>query len=361
MARIGVNALYLIPGGVGGTEIYLRELLAALARIDTTNDYFVFTNRETGEDLVPKQQNFHWKPQSVQATSRPKRILWEQVMLPLAASRCDVDVLLNPGFTAPVAAPCPNVTVFHDLQHKRHPEYFRWFDLPFWKLLLWASAHRASRIIAVTEATRTDLLRFYRIARERIYVAHHGVDPAFLDLRRDRIEKFVLCVSTLHPHKNIDRLVRAYAREKRDYKLILAGMRGFHGDVIDRLIDELGVRDRVTLTGWISLAQLCDLYDRALACVYPSTFEGFGMPALEAMAAGVPLLCSDIPPLREVAGDTALYFDPLNEDALAQGLTRIVSDERLRTKLTAAGRERARTLTWERTARETLAVLLAKS
>lgn len=360
MARIGVNALYLIPGGVGGTEIYLRELLAALARTDSANEYFVFTNRETGRDLVPERGNFHWRPQAVTAASRPMRILWEQTMLPLDASRCKIDVMLNPGFTAPVLASCANVTVFHDLQHKRHPEYFRWFDLPFWQLFLWASIHRAKRIIAVTEATRADLLRFYRIAAQRIHVVHHGVDPALLNLARNRLEPFVLCVSTLHPHKNIDRLIRAYAREKREYKLVLAGMRGFHADAIDRLIDELGVRDRVTLTGWISRAQLFDLYDRAWACVYPSTFEGFGMPALEAMAAGAPLLCADIPPLREVAADTALYFDPLDTEALAQGLERIVGDKTLRATLASAGRERARTFTWERTARETLAVLLAK-
>ena len=360
MARIGVNALYLIPGGVGGTEIYLRDLLAALARIDSENEYVVFTNRETGEDLVPPPSNFHRCPQAVHASSRPMRILWEQTRLPLQVSRLKLDVLLNPGFTAPLVTSCPNVTVFHDLQHKRHPEYFRWFDLPFWKLLLWASAHRARRIIAVTEATRADLLHFYSVPAKRIHVVHHGVDPALLNLGRDRVERFVLCVSTLHPHKNIERLIRAYAREKRDYKLVLAGMRGFHADVIERLIDELGVRDQVTLTGWISRANLYDLYDRALACVYPSTFEGFGMPALEALAAGVPLLCSDIPPLREVAADCALFFNPLEEDDLAQGLTRIVADEALRANLTRKGRERARTFTWERTARETLKVLLAK-
>jgi len=360
MARIGVNALYLIPGGVGGTEIYLRELLAALARIDSENEYVVFTNRETGEDLVPPPSNFHRCPQAVHASSRPMRILWEQTRLPLQVSRLKLDVLLNPGFTAPLVTSCPCVTVFHDLQHKRHPEYFRWFDLPPWRFFLWAAAHRARRIIAVTEATRADLLHFYRIPAERIHVVHHGADPALLDLRRDRVERFVLCVSTLHPHKNIERLIRAHAREKRDFKLVLAGMRGFHAETIERLIDQLGVRDQVTLTGWISRANLYDLYDRALACVYPSTFEGFGMPALEALAAGAPLLCSDIPPLREVAAECALFFNPLDEDALAQGLTRIVSDEPLRANLTRKGRERARTFTWERTARETLKVLLAK-
>src|ERR1700680_2556447 len=168
--RIGVNALYLIPGAVGGTEIYLRELLAALGRIDNANEYFIFTNLEPDADLVPRQPNFQWKPQALRARSRPVRILWEQTVLPLEASRYKIDVLFNPGFTAPVLCSCPCVTVFHDLQHKRHPEHFRWFDLPFWRLLLWASAHRSRRLIAVSEATRVDLLHFYRLKADRIVV-----------------------------------------------------------------------------------------------------------------------------------------------------------------------------------------------
>ena len=357
MARIGVNALYLIPGGVGGTEIYLRELLKALAQIDQTNEYFVFTNAETGADLIPKQANFQWKPQAVHARIRPARILWEQIALPLEASRYKLDVLFNPGFTAPIFAPCPSVTVFHDLQHKRHPEHFRWFDLPFWNLLLWASAHRARRLIAVSEATKADLRRFYKL--ESVTVIHHGVDPAFFEIDRSAIEPYVLCVSTLHPHKNIDGLIRAYAKAKRDYRLVLAGMRGFATARIEALIDELNVRGSVELTGWLSRPDLLRLYARARAFVYPSTFEGFGMPVSEALAAGIPVACSKIPPLREVAGDAALYFDPLDESSLAGALDRIVSDEHLRCKLSAAGPVRARTFTWERAARETLDCLVA--
>ena len=239
--RIGVNALYLIPGGVGGTEIYLRELLAALAELDQTNEYLVFTNLETQSDLVPKQANFHWKPQAVHARFRPARILWEQIVLPFEAARYRLDVLFNPGFTAPIFSPCRQVTVFHDLQHQRHPEYFRWFDLPFWRLLLWASAHRSHRLIAVSEATRSDLLRFYRIPKERVTVVHHGVEPAFSRLDRSHTESYLLCVSTLHPHKNLPRLIRAYGRKKRDFPLILAGMRGFHAESIERQIDEMGL------------------------------------------------------------------------------------------------------------------------
>jgi len=358
MARIGINALYLIPGGVGGTEIYLRRLLAAIASIDRENEYFVFTNLETDADLVPRQPNFHWRPQAVRARFRPARILWEQAVLPMEAARYRLDVLFNPGFTAPLLAPCASVTVFHDLQHKRHPEYFRWFDLPFWNLLLWTSAHRARRLIAVSAATREDLIRVYHLPAERITVVLHGVEPDFFTLDRTRTEPFVLCVSTLHPHKNLDRLIRAYARKKREWRLTIAGMRGFYAEALEALIAESGVKDSVRLTGWIPRDELLQLYARAQAFVYPSTFEGFGMPVLEAMAAGIPVACSDISPLREVAGEAALFFDPMNEDAIAIALDRIVNDAPLRAQLQKSGPERARNFSWERAARETLRALL---
>jgi glycosyltransferase involved in cell wall biosynthesis len=352
MARIGVNALYLIPGGVGGTEIYLRELLAALASVDLSNDYFVFTNLETGADLTPKQANFHWKPQAVHARFRPARILWEQIILPLEAARYRLDVLFNPGFTAPIFSAVPSVTVFHDLQHRRHPEFFRWFDLPFWRLLLWASARRSRTLIAVSEATRDDLVHFYPFASKRVRVISHGVDEAFFQLDRASVEAQVLCVSTLHPHKNIDRLIHAYTRCKRNYKLVLAGMRGFLADEVEKLIT-----NDIRITGWIPRDELMDLYARATAFIYPSTFEGFGMPVLEALAAGIPVACSDIPPLREVAGDVALFFDPLDENAIAGALDRITSDQALRKQLAEAGPKRARDFTWQRSAELTLAAL----
>lgn len=359
--RIGINALYLIPGGVGGTEIYLRELLAALAELDSINEYFVFTNLETSSDLVPKQANFHWKPQAVHARFRPARILWEQIVLPFETARYRLDVLLNPGFTSPVFSLCRQVTVFHDLQHKRHPEYFRWFDLPFWRLLLWASARRSHRLIAVSEATRSDLLRFYRIPKERVAVIAHGVEPAFSRLDRSRTEPYLLCVSTLHPHKNIPRLIRAFGRKKRDFRLILAGLRGFHADAIEKLVDETGLRDSIQIPGWLPREELHSLYANAQAFVYPSLFEGFGLPVLEALAAGIPVACSDIPPLHEVAGDAALFFDPSDEGAMAAGIEQVLTDAHLRERLAQAGRERARSFTWERTAEQTRQVLLSET
>ncbi len=293
-------------------------------------------------------------------SSRPARILWEQTVLPLEAWRYGLDVMFNPGFTVPLAAPCPSVTTFHDLQHKRYPEYFRWFDLPFWKFLLWAAAHRSRRLIAVSEATRSDLLHFYKRRPDRVTVIPHGVNPEFFTLDRTKLEPYLLCVSTLHVHKNIERLLRAYASKARPYKLILAGLRGFHTAEIEALIAQLGIGERVEIPGWLPRAELMKLYARAHAFVYPSTFEGFGMPVLEALAAGIPVVCSDIPPLREVAGDAALFFDPLDETALAAALDRIMADDELRKRLAAGGPDHARPFTWQRTAEKTLAVLLGR-
>ena len=359
--RIGVNALYLIPGAVGGTEVYLRSLLAALARLDRTNEYVVFVNRETGTNLAPAAPNFRTVETGVRAVNRPARLLWEQLRLPLAARRERLDVLLNPGFTAPARCPCPAVTVFHDLQHKRHPEYFRWFDLPFWNWFLWQSARTSKALIAVSKATAADLERYYPGTGRRTTVVHHGVDEKLLSIaRRREPELFFLCVSTLHPHKNLERLIRAFAafhKKHPRFRLVLAGMRGFHTEAVERAVESCGLAGVVELTGWIAREAVRDLYRRAWAFVLPTTFEGFGMPVLEALAAGVPCACSDIPPLREVAGDAALRFPPEDEKAIAEALERITTDDVLRSRLAAAGRSRAARFSWERCARETLAVL----
>jgi glycosyltransferase involved in cell wall biosynthesis len=359
--RIGVNALFLIPGGVGGTEIYLRGLLAALAETDTVNRYFIFTNRETGPGLAPARPNFTDMPQPIHAASRPVRILWEQVALPLAAARLELDVLLNPGFTAPLFAGCPQVTVFHDLQHIRHPEYFRWFDLPFWKMLLFGSAHVSRLLLAGSPAAAHDVRQHYRLPADRVRVALLGVDPIFFELAGRRSpEPFLLAVSTLHPHKNLDGLLRAFAefhRERPEFRLTVCGLHGFFTGPLHDLRERLGLAGVVDFPGWIPRHELHDLYARAWAFVYPSLFEGFGIPVVEAMAAGVPMACSDIEPIAGIAGDAALRFDPRDPEAMVAALRRITGDEALRRRLSAAAPRRAAEFSWRKTAEVTLEAL----
>jgi len=362
--RIGVNALYLIPGGVGGTEIYLRALLPALAEIDRTNQYFVFTNRETGADLAPSAPNFIHAPQAVRATSRPARILWEQTALPLAAARLRLDVMLNPGFTAPLVCLCPQVTLFHDLQHKRHPEYFRWFDRPFWRFFLYWSARRSNVLIAISEATATDLRRFYpRLPAAKIRVVPLAVDPVFAGIRLRRTpEPFLLAVSTLHPHKNLDGLLRAFAifrRRRPDIRLVVCGMHGFAAGPLHELRRSLGLEDAVEIPGWIPRDRLYDLYARAWAFIFPSRFEGFGLPILEALAAGIPMACSDGEPMSGLAGDAALKFHPDDVEAIAAAMLRLTEDDDLRARLAEAGPRQAAKYSWRATAEGTLEALVS--
>jgi glycosyltransferase involved in cell wall biosynthesis len=349
--RIGVNALYLIPGGVGGTEIYLRSLLQAMAD-QGGHEILVFLNRETAADPPAGIA----VPQEVTAAHRPARLLWEQTVLPVEAARHKVDVLLNPGFTAPLLAPCPQATVFHDLQHKRHPEHFRWFDLPAWRLMLFASACSSEALIAVSQATRRDLLRYYPVGESRVHVIPHGVDERMFALqgRRNTAAPYLLCVSTLHPHKNLERLVRVFARfrlARPEFQLVLCGMRGFHAGAVERLVSEMGLERAVRITGWVDREQVYELYQGAMGFIYPSTFEGFGMPVVEAMAAGLPVACSDIEPLRSIAGGAAELFDPYSEEAMLRAMERLVAEPGRK------GVDRARQFRWTEAARATLEVL----
>ncbi len=303
-------------------------------------------------------------PQAVRAVSRPARLLWEQTALPLAAARLGLDVLFNPGFTAPLFCGCRQVTVFHDLQHKRHPEYFRWFDLPFWNFFLYWSAHVSRVVVAVSNATRDDLVRWYRLPPAKRPRHSLRRRPAFLPLAaRREIEPFLLAVSTLHPHKNLDGLLRAFAIFRKchpEYRLIVSGIHGFFSPQLHALRETLGLAGSVTFPGWIPREDLYDLYRRAAAFLSPSLFEGFGLPVLEALAAGVPTACSSIEPLNEIAAEAALKFDPRDPAAIAAAMCRLVDDEALRRQLAAAGPLRAAQFDWRTTARLTLEALASK-
>jgi glycosyltransferase involved in cell wall biosynthesis len=345
--RIGINALYLIPGGVGGTEVYLRRLVEALEGLETEHEFIVFTNRETG------RLGRRCVELPVRASFRPGRLLYEQLVLPRVLRREGIEALLNPGFTAPAWAGAAQATVFHDLQHKRHPEYFRWYDLPFWEFFLWVAVKRSQRLIAVSEATRADLRKYYGVDA---VVVEHGVEREFFELAARREDgAYLLCASTTHPHKNHERLLRAFARLRREApeaRLVLTGVRGFVTGEVERAVVSLGLSGAVELKGWVAREELYELFRRARGFVYPTKFEGFGMPVLEAMAADVPLACSAIEPLKGLVGECAVLFDPESEEGVLEGLRKLWRGE-----APGGGPRRAARFSWERAARETVGVI----
>ena len=360
--HIGINALYLIPGGVGGSETYLRNLLRALAGLETPHHFTVFTNRETGAGLVAAHPNWRVRQTGVRAVKRHARLAYEQTVLPL---RCrGLDVLLCPGFTAPAVSPCPTVTTIYDLQHKRHPEHFRWIDRPFWRYFVWQAVHSSARLVALSEATRADLLHYYSIRAEKVAVIHPGVEPEFFALRQARqgraCEPILLCPSTTHPHKNHALLLKCFARfspAHPEWQLVLTGVTGFADRSIREQVVALGLESRVHILGWLPREVLYDWFKRAAAVIYPSTFEGFGLPVVEALAAGIPVACSDIEPLRSIAREAAFSFDPSSGACLLQALEQITSDQRLRARLAHAGPLRAAQFSWPECARQTLDIL----
>ncbi len=374
--RIGVNALYLIPGGVGGTEIYLRRLLEAMQETDRINHYFVFVNRETDPELVPRGERFHLVRCTVAARIRPLRITYEQTVLAALLKKYGISVLLNPGYTSPALSPCPVVSVFHDLQHKVHPAFFRPAQLPFWNLLLWASARTSKRIIAVSSNTAADLAKYMPFADTKTSVVPHGVDPAFSEiatrrsLKCDRNEsagirceadRLLLTVSTLHPHKNVARLIQAFASfrvNRPEYRLVVAGLRGFATAQIEQLVRTLNLDGCVELTGWIPQADLYSLFERADAFVAPSLFEGFGLTLAEALAAGLPTACSDIPVFDSVAGTSTVRFNPQCVTAMTEAMHKVTGDEAFRSFARTAGPAQVQSLRWTRTAVLTLEELV---
>lgn len=365
--RIGVNALYLLPGGVGGTEIYLRELLRFFPLVAPHHEFVVLLNRECERAGLLRDSGKAFKVVrcAVSAASRPARLLFEQFALPALARVHQFDVLFNPGFTAPAFCPCPCVTTFHDLQHKRHPEYFRPLHLPAWNLFLGLAARRSRRILAVSEATALDFRRYYPKRSVPIDVTPLGARDHYFGLRprEDQGEDYLLCVSTLHPHKNQVRLIRAFSEWRRQSgsttRLVLAGMRGFATAAVEDALERCDARNFVTITGWIPEEQLTRLYRDARAFIFPSLFEGFGIPVVEALACGIPSAVSDVEPMRSHAGDATLRFDPCDESAITAAIHRILCDEDLRASLRERGPRQAMQFRWEETARLTVASLEA--
>ncbi len=372
--RIGVNALYLIPGGVGGTEIYLCRLLEALARIDDRNRYFVFTSREAGGAICPAAPNFEAVVSRMPARFRPGRLIWEQTGLPIQTIKRRLDVLFSPGFTSPLVARGKRVTMIHDLQHKRQPENFGFLERAAWNCSVWQSVKSSDLLLTPSETSRNDVLAVYGVRDDKVRAVLHGVEPRFFHLgdnpaygaavlREAGVPecRYLLAVSTIHPHKNFTRLLEAYGRlgaEGWPQHLVIAGLPGKSSKAVRRLLKGKDWASRVHLLGWQRREVILSLFNNAQALVFPSTFEGFGMPVLEAMASGLPVVCSDIPVLREITGGAAQFFDPMSSSAIAEALCSALRDTTYRAELIRRGRQRAAGLSWRRAAEQTLAAFL---
>jgi glycosyltransferase involved in cell wall biosynthesis len=365
--HVGLNLIFLVPGETGGMEVAARELIPALVQAAPDVRFTAFVNREAAAakdgpwgELLPAV--------TVPVNAR-KRVQWvrgEQTLLPRLAKHEGVDLLHSLASTAPAWGRFRRVVTVHDLIYARFPEAHAGIRDRGMRLLVPLAVRRSDRVIAISQSTRTDLMELLKTPAAKIDVVEQGLGAvgstaaqssehvrASFGLGERRV---LLSLSAKRPHKNLPALIGALARvpPERRPLLVLPGYPTWHEAELRERASTLGVQDDVRLLGWLSAEQVEGLWSVADAFVYPSLYEGFGLPVLEAMARGVPVACSNASSLPEVAGDAALLFDPCDEVAIASAIERLLSDATEAERLRARGLERARLFTWERTARLTL-------
>jgi glycosyltransferase involved in cell wall biosynthesis len=367
--HIGLNLIFLVPGETGGMEVAAREVIPALlAEAPAGMRFTAFVNREAAAAGLGTA----WDGRAtvvtvpVNARNRVQWVLGEQTLLPWLAARARVDLVHSLASTAPLRGRFRRVVTVHDLIYARFPEAHAGIRDKGMKVLVPQAAHRSDRVIADSHSTRADLIELAGVAAERIDVVPLGLGahqrerplpPADVRARLSLGDRRVLLsLSAKRPHKNLTSLIGALARLPVAQRpvLVLPGYPTAHEADLRERARALGVEEDVRFPAWLSAAELEGLWALADAFVFPSLYEGFGLPVLEAMARGVPVACSNASSLPEVAGDAALLFDPRDEPAIAAALTRLLSDPALAADLRARGHVRVREFTWERTARLTL-------
>ncbi|MEO5590696.1 MAG: glycosyltransferase family 1 protein [Gemmatimonadaceae bacterium] len=365
---VALNLLYLIPGVVGGTETYARSLIQALAQRDDDNEYIVFLSREAADLDVTPGPNFTRVVCPVVAMRRAARYTWEQAILPLQLMRKRPALVHSLGYVSPLAAQCPQVVTVHDVNYLGHKGRRTAVGRRAFQFFVERTVKRADRVITVSQFSKNEIVKHMDVASEKVTVVHSAgreapaqSSPAGKGIRfaREITRPYVMAFSSLSAHKNINGLVAAFARISSSvpHALVLVGHLPEKSGV--RAEIESAVDDRVHYTGYLSDADVEGLMQHASLFAFPSLYEGFGLPILDAQQAGVPVTCSSAGALPEVAGKGALLFDPLSVDDMAAALQRCLIDMDLRETLVAAGFENAREFSWERTARQTADVYRA--
>jgi glycosyltransferase involved in cell wall biosynthesis len=365
--HVGLNLIFLVPGETGGMEVAARETIPALlAQAPPGMRFTAFVNREAAAAGGPWGELLPAVTVPVRARDRVQWVAGEQALLPIAAARARVDLVHSMASTAPLWGRFRRVATVHDLIYARFPEAHAGLRDKGMRVLVPGAVRRSHRVIADSQSTREDLIELLGVSTERVDVVPLGLGTVCRstplperDLRA-RLElgerSVVLSLSAKRPHKNLLALIGALARiEPADRPvLVLPGYPTTHELELRARADALGIEEDVRFPAWVSSEELEGLWSIARAFVFPSLYEGFGLPVLEAMARGVPVACSNASSLPEVAGDAALLFDPHDEAAIASAISRLLGDESLRARLQALGSAQAQRFTWERTARLTL-------
>jgi glycosyltransferase involved in cell wall biosynthesis len=359
VVRIAIDARKLRDFGIG---TYVRNLLRHLARLDRTTEYVVLC-READRELT-RELGENFRPVPERSANYSFR---EQFSVPMDLRREGVDLFHAPHYVLPPLTPCRSVVTIHDCIHLRFPQYLpNRLGYAYARSSLWVATHRSSRIMTVSETSKRDILRYFHVPESKIDVIYNAIDERFnqppaaeeVERVRERYQlndPFVLYAGNIKPHKNIERLIEAFHMLKQhgfeQVKLLVIGDEISKYATLRRAVHRYKLHKHVRFFGFVSNETLASLYRLAAVFVFPSLYEGFGLPPLEAMASGTPVITSNVSSLPEVVGDAAILIDPYEPDAIADAMRRVLMDETLRADLRARGLARAGHFSWERSIR----------
>jgi glycosyltransferase involved in cell wall biosynthesis len=366
--HIGIDATALPQQPVGAGN-YIIQLVRAFSRHTSQVEFTIFTQRHA-LPLLAVSERPGFKLVALPDANPALRLLWEQTAFPILAARHKLDLLHSLHYTIPLAYPGRSVVTFHDLTFFLFPHLHILPKRVFFRTFIQLSRRRAAAIIADSESTRQDAIRLANVPPGKIHTVLLGVtpdfhpesDPAALQSVRQMYnlpERFLLFVGLLEPRKNLPVLLQAFASlppQQPQAKLVIVGRQGWMYQQTLQLVQSLGLEQQVHFTGYVNQADLPRVYNLAEMAVYPSTYEGFGLPVLEAMACGTPVITTNVSSMPEIAGEAGVMVPPGDMTALAQAIERLLSDPLERQRRAALGLERAAQFTWERTAAETLDV-----
>jgi glycosyltransferase involved in cell wall biosynthesis len=358
--RIAIDARKLHDFGIG---TYIRNILMELSRLDRDTEYVVLCRPDDIDSGDVLGRNFRMVPETASPYS-----VGEQFKIPLALAREGVQLVHEPHYVLPPLLQCRSVVTIHDCIHLMFPEYLpNRLAYYYAKGSMWTASKKADRILTVSEASKRDILRFFQVKPEKVVVIHNAIDERFLapanaermELVRQRYQldhPFVLYVGNIKPHKNIERLIAAFGRARGqchdDLKLIIIGDEISKYPALRQSVHKHKLDKHVRFLGFQPMETLAAFYRLARAFVFPSLYEGFGLPPLEAMACGAPVVTSNVSSLPEVAGGAALLVDPYDEESIANGIVRAVTDDTLRAELIEKGKQRGRAFSWKQSVKK---------
>jgi glycosyltransferase involved in cell wall biosynthesis len=358
--RIAIDARKIRDYGVG---TYLRNLLRHLSRLDSQNEYVLFCRAGDLETVEELGGNFRAILEEAKSYS-----VGEQLRIPLDLRREKIDLFHAPHYVLPPLTPCRSVVTIHDCIHLRFPQYLpnRLAYAYAWSSM-WMATHRANRVLTVSEASKRDILHYFHIPERKIEVIYNAIDdrlgetptPDEIERVRERYQlnaPYVLYAGNIKPHKNLERLIEAFHTLRQDtdlahVKLLIIGDEISKYATLRRAVHRYKLHKYVRFFGFVPDKTLAVLYRLARVFVFPSLYEGFGFPPLEAMASGAPVITSNVSSLPEVVGDAALLIDPLDSGAIAQAIRRVLLDSDLREDLRQRGLRRVKEFSWERSVR----------